>query len=199
MVFLAFLPKNYLIKGTGFDVFNQTPSKESYLPDYDFYHNLSQLNQCIYELVFQFPNILDAEMRFRSRWGLSQYVLHFGNLSESKTSSTRKVRILLSFGEHSSEYLPVESMLYLLKNLTSGIQEPFGSVGYNFTRFVMENIDLYLIGILNPDGRSVIEKTKNYCWIKTGSGADLNLHQYGSTSSVPSQVLVGMIILIFVD
>jgi hypothetical protein len=139
-------------------------------------------------------------MRFRSRWGQSQYVLQFGNLSAIETTtrltSSRKVRILLSFGEHSSEYLPVESMIYLLKNLTSGINAPVGSAGYNFTRFVIENIDLYLIGMFNPDGRSVVEKTNFYCWKETGSGADLNQHQYVSTLPVRRQVLVGTMFLI---
>ncbi|EDO43041.1 predicted protein [Nematostella vectensis] len=163
---LAFLPNFHVTKGTGvgFDVFNQKSSKEKYVPDYRFYHNLSRLNECIHDLVSQFPDVLDTQMRFRSRWGLSQYVLHFTNYSTKGAEHKQKVRVLLSFGEHAAEFLPVESMIYLLRTLTRGLRDPFGSPTHNFTRFVLDNIDLYLISLFNPDGRAIIERTSNYCW-----------------------------------
>ncbi|XP_032240447.2 carboxypeptidase A1 [Nematostella vectensis] len=189
---LAFLPNFHVTKGTGvgFDVFNQKSSKEKYVPDYRFYHNLSRLNECIHDLVSQFPDVLDTQMRFRSRWGLSQYVLHFTNYSTKGAEHKQKVRVLLSFGEHAAEFLPVESMIYLLRTLTRGLRDPFGSPTHNFTRFVLDNIDLYLISLFNPDGRAIIERTSNYCWSGTASEADLNHHLSSFSPVFPRQVLV---------
>ena len=44
----------------------------------------------------------------------------------------------------------------------------------NFTRFVLNNFDLYLLTIVNPDGRMVVETTRNYCWMGTANDVDLN-------------------------
>lgn len=187
---VTFLSNGKVTKGTSFDVFNQLPSKENYLPNYNLYHNLSRLNDCIYHLAARYPSILDVEMRFRSRWGLSQYVLHFGNLSSTE-KKIDKVKILLTFGEHPSEYLPVESMIYMVQNLTAGLGKPEGSYGYNYTMFILNNIDLFIVGLVNPDGRAIVEKTKNYCWKDTGSGADLNKHGKYTIVSTGRQIIVG--------
>lgn len=188
-VVIAFLLNDKMSQGTGLEVFQQKPSTETYVPDYKLYHNLSRLNECIYDLVSRYPNVLDAQMKYRSRWGLSQYVVHFANLTKKTTQN--KTNILFSFGEHSSEYLPVESMIYLLENLTAGMDERPGSYGYNFTSFVLSNIDLYIIGMFNPDGRTVIEKTHQYCWKETGSRADLNDNDNVDGPSDGRQILVG--------
>lgn len=187
-VIVAFFLNHKVTQGTVLNVFHQNPSKENYLPDYKLYQNLSKLNECIYDLVSRYPSVLDAQMKYRSRWGLSQYVLRFANLSKTTPST---VNILFSFGEHSSEYLPVESMIYLLQNLTAGMDEPLGSYGYNFTMFILTHIDLHIIGLFNPDGRTIVEKTQNFCWKETGSHADLNKYDNLDRASSGRQILVG--------
>ena len=153
------------------------PSLETYLPDYDYYHNISRMNECLRHISAQYSEFLDVEMQYRSRFGLSQYVLHITNFSldaASKKSVERRTKVLLSYGEHAAEFFPVQSMFYLLENITRGFDLPPGTYGANFTRFVLNNFDLYLLTIANPDGRALIERTKNHCWIGTANNVDLN-------------------------
>ena len=47
-------------------------------------------------------------------------------------------------------------------------------------------IDLYIVGIVNPDGRLHIERNGNYCWRGTSNGVDLNHNfdwHYGARGS----------------
>jgi len=81
---------------------------------------------------------------------------------------------MLVFGEHAREFLPVELFLHLLKNFTQGYRERELSSVHQYSRFVLDHIELYLIGMLNPDGRAVVEKRKNYCWRGTSNGVDIN-------------------------
>lgn len=156
---------------------NVKPSQETYLPNYDFYHNISKMNECLRHISAQYSDFVDVEMQYRSRLGLSQYVLHITNFTldvVGKKSLDRRSKVLLSYGEHAAEFFPVQSMFYLLENLTQGYDLPLGTYGGNFTRFVLNNFDLYLLTVVNPDGRAVIERTKNHCWIGTANNADLN-------------------------
>jgi len=162
---------------TGMIFNNVKPSLESYLPNYDFYHNISRMNECLRHISARYSEIVDAEMQYRSRLGLSQYVLHITNFSldaTNKKSLDRRSKVLFSYGEHAAEFFPVQSMFYLLKNITHGYDLPPETYGRNFTRFVLNNFDLYILTIVNPDGRALIETTRNHCWIGTANNVDLN-------------------------
>lgn len=154
-----------------------TVSKERYFPKYNFYHNLSKLNECIHDYAVGYPDIIDVEMYYRSRLGLSQYLIHITNNANTgkRIKSDTRARVLLSFGEHSSEFFPVESMLNLLKNITTGYDRPTDTLAGNFTAFILKNIDLYVVALVNPDGRAIIERTGDYCWKQTSNQVDLNV------------------------
>ncbi|KAL9952403.1 hypothetical protein ACROYT_G039653 [Oculina patagonica] len=135
------------------------------------------MNQCLHHISAQYSEFMDVQMRYRSRLGLSQYVVRISNFSLDsiyKNSPDKRSRILLSYGEHAAEFFPVQSLFHLLKNITQGYDLPLGTYEGNFTRFVLNNFDLYILTIVNPDGRMIIERTRNYCWIGTANGADLN-------------------------
>ena len=170
------LPTFFLLtrvsKGT---IFDMTPTREKYYPRYDLYHNLSRINECLRDISAQYSDILRLKMAYTSRFGLAQYLLHISNFSEYSIQKTRdRSMILLSFGEHAAELFPVQSMFYLLENITRGYDLPLGSYERNFTQFVMNNIDLHIVAIVNPDGRMVVEKTGNHCWVATANYIDLN-------------------------
>ena len=38
----------------------------------------------------------------------------------------------------------------------------------------MNELDIYIIVLANPDGRQYVEKTHNYCWRGTSTGVDIN-------------------------
>lgn len=179
----AFLLITRVSKGTFFDL---KPPVKSYLPNYDFYHNITRMNECLHHISAQYSELVDVQMRYRSRLGLSQYVLRISNFSLDsiyKNKPDRRSRILLSYGEHAAEFFPVQSLFHLLQNVTQGIDLPPGTYGGNFTRFLLNNFDLYLLTVVNPDGRVIIEKTGNYCWMGTANNADLNSDLEGNLRS----------------
>lgn len=170
-------------KGTSFDM---KSAFKSYLPNYDFYHNITKMNECLHHISAQYSELVDVQMRYRSRLGLSQYVLRISNFSLdsfNENKRARRSRILLSYGEHAAEFFPVQSLFHLLQNVTQGIDLPPGTYGGNFTRFLLNNFDLYLLTIVNPDGRMIIEKTRNYCWMGTAKNVDLNSDLEGNFGS----------------
>nr|XP_002737182.2 PREDICTED: zinc carboxypeptidase A 1-like [Saccoglossus kowalevskii] len=120
------------------------------------------------------------DKEFKSRQGRSQYIIRLTNFSDSRTFtgsnrlSHQKPKILLSFGEHAREFFPVESMLYLLQNITGGLTAAKGSLEESFSRTVLSKLDLFIVAMVNPDGRHYVQETGNYCWRGTSTGVDLN-------------------------
>lgn len=169
------------------------PSEETYLPNYDFYLNISRMNECLRHISAHYSEFIEMESKYRSRLGLSQYTLHITNFSldaKGKKSMDRRSRLLLSYGEHAAEFFPVQSMFYLLENITRGFNLPLWTYGRNFTRFVLNNFDLYMLTIVNPDGRVIIERTKNHCWIGTANEIDLNSDlQHGLGDGKPIRII----------
>lgn len=179
----AFFLITRVSKGTFFDM---KPSVNSYVPNYDFYHNITRMNECLHHISAQYSELVDVQMRYRSRLGLPQYVIRISNFSLDsvmENKEDKRSRILLSYGEHAAEFFPVQSLFHLLKNVTQGIDLPPGTYEGNFTRFLLNNFDLYLLTIVNPDGRIIIEKTQNYCWMGTANNADLNPDLEGNFGS----------------
>ncbi len=84
------------------------------------------------------------------------------------------MKLLLSYGEHAREFLPIESMFNLLHNLTQGMAAPVNSHQHAFSRTILSQMDIFIIAMVNPDGRHYVETTHNYCWRGTSLGVDLN-------------------------
>lgn len=120
---------------------------------------------------------------------------------------TKRPKLLLSFGEHAREFVTVESFFHLLEYILAGVKSAdqdcavmasqvgedglpvdasdgvrlVHSPGYRarWSRFVLDHVDLHLLGVTNPDGRMHIEAGEangkaDYCWRNTGRGVDLN-------------------------
>ncbi|KAI0211736.1 hypothetical protein LSAT2_003412 [Lamellibrachia satsuma] len=85
-----------------------------------------------------------------------------------------KAKILLSYGEHAREFFPIESLIHLLSNLTDGLEPSASKVAKEFSHAILSNIDLFIVAMMNPDGRCYIERTGNHCWRGTSTGVDLN-------------------------
>lgn len=157
-------------------VFNQCysrdvlPQKETYLPNYSIYHNLSRIHSEVRNIARKHLSYVHVNWKFTSRNGISQPVLRVTNFTHNSNS---KVKILLSYGEHARELLPVESMFYLLNNITCSYDSTSKPVA-RFASNLLSNVDLYVVAIVNPDGRKYIEKQGNYCWRGTSTGVDLN-------------------------
>lgn len=171
------------------------PQKERYLPDYNVYHNLTAIQRHLEDIVYKNTNFMKIDWVYQSRQNRPQLLLRVTNFtsdgwtftaSESMPRQHNKVKVLLSYGEHAREFLPVESMFDLLTNLTTGLTYPRDSPEEMFSRLIFSKVDLYIVGMMNPDGRQYVERTGNYCWRGTSTGVDLNRNfdwQFGNKGS----------------
>ncbi|GFS24783.1 carboxypeptidase A1-like [Elysia marginata] len=153
------------------------PQKEKYEPNYTYYHNVSSIESVFRSLVAKHSDFIQLNNDYKSSGGRSQLVLRMTNFSSRvETATPAKVRLLLSFGEHAREFFPVESMLYFISNVTCGVTRPTldKPSTHKFSAWVLNNFDIIIIGMANPDGRDFIEQTRNYCWRGTKSGVDIN-------------------------
>lgn len=167
---------------------NVRPQNELYLPDYEVYHNVTSIQRSVEELAKKFPSFIQLDNSYKSRLGKSQMLLHVTNFSHlaSAESHHSKKLILLSYGEHAREFFPIESMFYLLRNLTGGVILPQQNPQFMFSQRVLSQIDLYIVAMMNPDGRKYVEDSGNYCWRGTSTGVDLNRNfdwQFGGKGS----------------
>ena len=158
---------------------NVKPQKEKFTPDYKYYHNVTTLQLEINRLVKENSEYIRLYKDYTSLKRESQLVLQITDFtkqlekeSPEKKATNQKLKLLFAFGEHSREFLPVESMIYLIKNITLGIHSK-NKAAVNFSNNILSRIDLYIIGIANPDGRRYVERTGNYCWRGTSTGVDL--------------------------
>ncbi|CAL1530388.1 unnamed protein product [Lymnaea stagnalis] len=164
---------------------NVKPQTEKYQPDYRYYHNLTRAIADATDLIKRYGSFLFRDDEYQSRSGKSQ--VNFRVFNSSQEPNKLRSRILLAYGEHAREFFPIESMFYFMRNLTAGLDtEQEGRPGRSFSQWVLNNFDIYVIGLANPDGKDFIEKSKNYCWRGTGTGVDINRNfdwNYGGNGS----------------
>uniref|UniRef100_V5HDW1 Putative peptidase m14-like domain protein n=1 Tax=Ixodes ricinus TaxID=34613 RepID=V5HDW1_IXORI len=148
------------------------------VPDYAAYHNLSSAYRRVGALADAFPGFVRVDHSFKSRNGLSQLLVRLSNFSDSSHAvgphvQSFKVKVLLSYGESARELLPVESILHFLRRVLRGLGAPKDSAEEAFSRALFSKVDLYIVVLLNPDGRNHVERTGDHCWKGTGTGANL--------------------------
>lgn len=148
-------------------------------PDYSVYHNLSAVYAEVGALAESYPTYVQVDHRFKSRNGLSQLVVRLANFSDSTLHAAPqlqsfKVRALLLFGQHGGELVTVESALHFLRQLFAGLSAPSHTIEGAFSRTLLSKVDLHLIIVVNPDGFNHAERTGNYCFDGTASGAKMD-------------------------
>ena len=144
------------------------PKQEIYIPNYKIYHNLSTIQKHLEAISAMYPNFIQLDPMYKSRNNRPQMLVRVTNYSdstrsllESNTTPVPKVKIPLSYGEHAREFFPIESMFHLLNNLTTGVTLPKGSPEFEFSYKILSRVDLFIVAVVNPDGRHLVETTGN--------------------------------------
>ncbi|XP_045183186.2 carboxypeptidase A4-like [Mercenaria mercenaria] len=146
------------------------PQRERFTPDYKVYHNLTSIALTLDHFIKEnenFVRLVDPS-KYLSKQGRKQYVLHVTNFANARLEDTERVKVLLSFGEHAREFLPIESLFHLLRRLLKNWKS------FDRSDVNLDKLDIYVIALANPDGRQHVETSKNYCWRGTSSGVDIN-------------------------
>lgn len=149
-------------------------------PDYSVYHNLSAVYTEVAALAEAYPSYVQVDHRFKSHNGLSQLLVRLTNFSDgashtrSELQRSLKVRALLVFGLRGGELVTVESALHLLRRLLAGLTAPVHTVDGALGRTILAKTDLHLVVLANPDGRNHAERSGDYCFEGTASGAKMD-------------------------
>ncbi|XP_062503246.1 carboxypeptidase O-like isoform X2 [Corticium candelabrum] len=162
------------------------PQIELYTPDYSrAYNNVSS----VYQFIKRFSSLYATYVRLDDRQtSLKGHPLYLMRLTNFSVPEARKIKVLFSYGEHPREFFPVESMRFFLLDVMNSLSG-FGMAKKKIV-FMLNNVDLFVLPLVNPDGRLYIEKTFNYCWRGTSRGVDLNRNfdwEFGGPGSSDSQ------------
>lgn len=153
-----------------------------YAPDYSIYHSQSSFDSDLLEIAADPANariLRIDESPEKTNMGLTVYRLVLTNSAKVNVTLTNgkrqaKRKVLMTFGEHAREFVSVESFFHLLRNLTRGYQMPCSTYAGSYSRLVLDHLELHLIGLVNPDGKRVLETKKDYCYRNNARGVDLN-------------------------
>jgi hypothetical protein len=147
----------------------------AYIPDYTIYHSYDGFVRELLQLAASSPSLVRLEQLAEpSVEGLPIYVVKLSNWKRPWTlrdgNRVTKPKLLFVFGEHARELVSVESFFHLVANLTEGARLPCADSAGRFSRFVLNNLELHLIGLLNPDGKRRMESTGDMCWRNNARG-----------------------------
>ncbi len=169
--------------------FTHFSSVSCYQVDYSLYHNVSSYYSHVDALLTDPQNSpyltrLPVQMSTDQGYSLEAISLSLNELPISSSSS--KLLILLTFGEHACEFITVESYFDLLSYFLTSLSRPCSSPDSLLARFILSHSHLHLVGLTNPDGRRRLETSGNYCWRNNGRNVDLNRNtdwQFGGPGS----------------
>jgi len=91
---------------------------------------------------------------------------------EQKAEKLKRIAVIA--GEHARELVVTESVIHLIANLSNGWDAPKGSWANAWSKKVLNNFEIDLIPLLNPDGKVHLEKEKDWCWRWNAEKVDLN-------------------------
>jgi len=118
----------------------------------------------------QHPCCVSVEEGGKSRDGDPLFLVRLTDKASAASGSPRRrLRLLISFGEHAREFLPVESFFKLVRDWSAAF-----AAGDPQTVFLLGQSELLLIGLANPDGRRRLEREHAWCWRGMANGVDIN-------------------------
>mmetsp|Transcript_26419 Transcript_26419/g.67476 ORF Transcript_26419/g.67476 Transcript_26419/m.67476 type:complete len:449 (-) Transcript_26419:570-1916(-) len=162
---------------------NYYPSYTSSSPSHWQYHDLAGVEAFILNIAKKNADIVELSDVTKTRENQPVYYLI---VTDPSTPASKKREVFMTAGEHAREFIPVESVLYLLHTLVSGWKAGEGTKEREFSKFVLTNFILHIVPMLSPSGRAELERKKDYCQRGTRSGVDLNRNfpwNYGGPGS----------------
>ena len=146
--------------------------EEEFQPDYNVYSNLATVEERLTEAMSGWPGWTNARVEELGK-SVEGRVLRAGVFGKGK-----KKAIVLA-GEHARELIPVEAALGWVEEVKAALVREKrgcmeGVLGEKGVQGLVEAYTVWVIPMLNPDGRKVVEETGNYCWRGNGRGVDLN-------------------------
>jgi predicted deacylase len=153
----------------------------AYYPDYQTYHNLQSIGDELISLARDFPGLVELRNIGSSR---ANRPITAASLFHTQAALSRHCpppTVILTSGEHAREFIPVEALLALMRNLTK--LSATDSTGH---ADILRRVRVVAVPMVNPDGRALLEQTNDWCCRGMPNGVDINRNfpwQFGGAGS----------------
>ena len=141
----------------------------AYYPDYQMYHNLQAIGDELASLALDFPGVVELKNIGSSS---ENRPIVAATLFDTRSAHDRQCApptVLLTSGEHAREFIPVEVLIALMRNLTKA---SFGASRGHAE--ILQRVRLIAVPIANPDGRALLEQKQDWCRRGMPNGVDIN-------------------------
>ena len=139
----------------------------AYYPDYQTYHNLQSISDELASLALDFPSLVQLHTIGTSRQNRPIFAVNLFDTHRARACSPPTV--ILTSGEHAREFIPVEALLVLMRNLTKAAIAASPDHAE-----ILQRVRVIAVPMANPDGRGVVEQQGNWCWRGMSNGVDIN-------------------------
>lgn len=139
----------------------------AYYPDYHTYHNLQAIGDELASLAHDFPGVFELHTIGSSR---ENRPITAATLFDNRGARSRQCpppTVLLSSGEHAREFIPVEVLIALMRNLSKA-----SASGRHDE--LLQHLRVIAVPMANPDGRALLEQKQDWCWRGMPNGVDIN-------------------------
>lgn len=153
--------------------------QKSYFPDYSIYHSYQRYKQHLFDIVDRHSSVLALETSdLSTHRGEPLYLLKLTSARphtyRKNGSKIKKPLVLVTFGEHPRELVSVESFFDLVQNITNGYESGCQTWEGRYSKYILDHLELHFVGLLNPDGKMMLEETKDYCFRHNANHVDIN-------------------------
>jgi hypothetical protein len=149
--------------------FHNSAIVAAYYPDYQIYHNLQAIGDELTSLARDFPDLVELRNIGSSR---QNRPITAATLYDSRRARSRQCTpptVLITSGEHAREFIPVEVLITLMRNLSEAV------VAASVDRAdILQRVRVVAVPMANPDGRAVLEQEGRWCWRGMSNGVDMN-------------------------
>ncbi len=141
----------------------------AYFPEYRIYHNLQSIGDELVSLARDYPGLVELRSIGSSRANRPITAATLFHTHPARARRCPPPTVILTSGEHAREFIPVEVLLALMRNLTkASATEPSGHAD------LLQRVRVVAVPLANPDGRALLEQKSDWCRRGMPNGVDIN-------------------------
>ena len=141
----------------------------AYYPEYHIYHNLQSIGDELVSLARDYPGLVELRSIGSSRANRPITAASLFHTHPARSRRCPPPTVILTSGEHAREFIPVEVLLALMRNLTKA--SATASSGH---ADLLQRVRVVAVPLANPDGRALLEQKNDWCRRGMPNGVDIN-------------------------
>jgi hypothetical protein len=141
---------------------------------------LQAIGDELQSLKLEFPDLVQIQNIGNSRQNRPITAVTLFDKRRAPSHLCQPPTVLLTAGEHAREFIPVEVLLALMRNLTKSASTSGDRAD------ILQRVRIIAVPIANPDGRALLEQVGNWCLRGMPNGVDINRNfpwEFGGSGS----------------